>query len=104
MEGVNTTVSTLRAPSIVAAVKDLYWRMTAFDVKMLLNVQLVSTTVPEMQYAWRKWDSSDVCVLQVTKLMKILMQVVKISMSVKRVCQAAVSCVTIQLEATFVPV
>jgi len=46
--------------------------------QMLLNVQLVFTTVPEMQYAWRKWDSSDVCVLQVTKLMKTLMQVVKV--------------------------
>jgi len=78
MEDVNTTVSTLRAPSIVAAVKDLYWRMMAVNVEMILNVPLVFTTVPEMQYAWRKWDSSDVCVLQVIKLMKILMQVVKV--------------------------
>jgi len=46
--------------------------------QMILNVQLVFTTVPEMQYAWRKWDSSNVCVLQVTKLMRTLMQVVKV--------------------------
>ena len=37
MEGVNTTVSTLRAPSIVAAVKDLYWRITVFNVKVMYH-------------------------------------------------------------------
>ena len=45
---------------------------------MFLNVQAVFTTVPEMQYVWRRWDSSSVCVLHVTELMKTLMQAVKV--------------------------
>ena len=46
MEGVDTTVSTLTAPSIVTAVTDLYWRMMAASVEvMLIDVVTLVRTI-----------------------------------------------------------
>ena len=51
MEGVNTTVSTLRAPSIVAAMKDLYWGVMAINVEVILeSVDSVCMDSSNMQY------------------------------------------------------
>ena len=46
MEGVDTTVSTLRGPSTVTAVKDLYWKMMAVSVEvMLIDVVTLVRTI-----------------------------------------------------------
>ena len=51
MEGVNTTASTLRAPSIVAAMKDLYWGVMAINVEVILeSVDSVCMDSSNMQY------------------------------------------------------
>ena len=51
MEGVNTTASTPRAPSIVAAMKDLYWGVMAINVEVILeSVDSVCMDSSNMQY------------------------------------------------------